>query len=135
MEIRQIFLLLSQKGIDNVNLEMLPDSERKDIYEKYAELFREERGKTATYIILRAYSFTKNLNKIKERLISEIHYSTNEKRFKYCHYCSLLLKDQAMASFYYQFIEDAIDKNVDYTEFYESLRPSLHSLDDGNNKI
>lgn len=125
MEERQIFLLLSQKGIDNVNLDMLPFEQRKSIYEKYGDVFRDEKGRAATYIAVKSFAKAKNFDKIKERLINEIEYSGKEKRFKYCYYCSLLLNNNEMASFFEQFVNECNDKDTDYSDFYFNLKKEI----------
>ena len=128
MEERQIFLLLSQKGIDNVNLDMLPFEQRKNIYEKYGDFFKDEKGRAATYISVKSFSKAKNFDKIKERLIDEIEHAGVEKRFKYCYYCSLLLNNNEMASFFEQFINECHDKDTDYSDFYFNLKKELDSI-------
>ncbi|MBI2670673.1 hypothetical protein HYX18_01690 [Candidatus Woesearchaeota archaeon] len=135
MDLNQIFLLLSKKGIDNVNLDMLLFEQRKEIYEKYADLFKEKKGRTPTYIVVKAYVKAKNLEKIKERLINELESSAIEKKFKYCYYCSLLLNNNEMASFFEQFILECADRNTDYNDFYFELKKEIETISNGNNKI
>ena len=128
MDINQIFILLSQKGIENVNLEMLPFEQRKEVYEKYAELFKDESGKDATYITIKAYSKAKNFIKIKERLVNELYKAAEDKKYKYCYYCALLLNDDALTSFFEQFIDNCIDKDIKYEDFYYGLKKEMVGL-------
>src|SRR3989344_4704410 len=114
MDLKQIFLLLSQKGIDNVNLEMMPFDQRKDIYEKYAEMFNDHTGVDAAYIVVKSYAKAKNLKKAKERLLNEMELAAMDKKYKYCYFCALLLDNNEMASFFVQFIAECLDKDVDY---------------------
>lgn len=132
MDLKNIFLLLSQKGIDNVNLEMLPSEQKKEIYEGYAELFKDEYGKNITILIVKAYTKAKNLEKIKERLKKELDRASSEKYYKYCYYCCLLSKDEQMTKFFEQFINDGKDYDINYTKFYEELKKEINTLENGN---
>jgi hypothetical protein len=135
MDLKNIFVLISQKGIDNVNLDMLPPEKRKEIYEQYGDVFKDEKGRDASYIAVKSYVRANNLDKAKERLISEIDYAARERRFKYCYYCSLLLENNEMASYFEQFINEAPDHTIDYTNFYFEIKKEMDKVKDGNNKV
>jgi len=135
MDPKPIFTLLSQKGIDNVNLDMLPEDQKKEIYEKYGDFFTDEKGKSASYIAIKAYARAKNINKVRERLINEIDYAARDKRFKYCYYCSLLLDNNEMAAYFEQFIQDCPDNSIDYSDFYFGIKKELENIQNGPSKI
>ncbi len=129
-DFKEMFRLLSNKGIDNVNLEMLPFDQKKEIYEKYAELFVNEKGKDATYIVVKAYYKANNFNKAKERLVNELKESVKEKKFKYSYYLALLLKDDEMIKFLEQFKDDGVDKNINFDHFYTELKSETEAKHD-----
>ena len=82
MDLNQIFLLLSQKGIDNVNLDMFDLEKKKEIYEKYADMFNDHNGVDATYIAVNDYAKAKNLFKDKERLVYDMDLAAKDKNYK-----------------------------------------------------
>ncbi len=129
-DFKEMFRLLSNKGIDNVNLEMLPFDQKKQIYEKYAELFVNEKGKDATYIVVKAYSKANNKNKVQERLVNELKENVKEKKFKYSYYLALLLKDDEMIKFLEQFKDDGVDKSINFDYFYTELKAEMEAKHD-----
>ena len=135
MDLKPIFTLISQKGIDNVNLDMLPLEKRKEIYEQYGDIFKDEKGSESSYIAIKSYVRASNMYKAKERLISEIDYAAKERRFKYCYFCSLLLENNDMASYFEQFVHESPDYNIDYNNFYFGIKKEMDKMKDGNNKV
>lgn len=136
MDLRPLFLLLSQKGIDNVNLEMLPFEKRKEIYESYGDIFKDQKGKETSYIALKAYLKSNSLEKFKQKIISEIDYGARNKNLKYCYYCAMLLDNNEMASYFEQFITECPDKDSDYNRFYFGLKEELDKIKNGTyNKV
>jgi len=129
-DFKEMFRLLSNKGIDNVNLEMLPFDQKKEIYEKYAELFINEKGKDATYVVVKAYSKANNKNKVQERLVNELKENVKEKKFKYSYYLALLLKDDEMIKFLEQFKDDGVDKTINFDHFYSELKAEMEAKHD-----
>ncbi len=128
MDLDQVFLLLSQKGIDNVNLDMFDLEKKKEIYEKYAYMFNDHNGVDATYIVVKSYAKAKNLTKAKERLLNEMDLGAKDKKYKYCYFCALLLNNNEMASFFEQFIAECLDKDVDYNNFYFELKKEIELI-------
>lgn len=120
--IKVIHSMFSQRGVDNVDLSMFEQDQKKEIYESYADLFDSYLGPPFLSITLKAYHKAGAFLKIKDRLTREAQKALSDEFFSYALMCYKLLDDKPMVKFIEEnHSHDGKDFKVDYTSLYNEL--------------
>lgn len=117
---RLAFKIISEKGIDNVDLSMF-GIKAKEIFEKYGDKFIDQEGAISTVIAVKSFIKAEAFEKAKFKLLKEGCRAIKEKEYNCALLCYMLLGDDAMISFLLSNKLEAKDPGVDYEELYEKM--------------
>ena len=117
-----IHKMFSERGIDNVDLSMFDQEQKRDIYENYADMFESYLGPPFLSITVKAYHKAGAFLKIKQRLTREAQKALGDEFFSYSLVCYKLLDDKPMIKFLEEnHTNDGKDFKIDYSKLYNEL--------------
>lgn len=117
-----IHKMFSERGIENVDLSMFDQNQKREIYETYADKFDAYLGPPFLSITIKAYHNAGAFLKIKERLTKEAQKALSDEFFAYALLCYKLLDDKPMIKFIEEnHASDGKDFKVDYSSLYNDL--------------
>lgn len=117
-----IHKMFSERGIDNVDLTMFDETQKREIYEGYADMFEAHLGPPFLSITLKAYHKAGAFLKLKQRLTKEAQKALSDEFFSYSLVCYKLLDDKPMIKFLEEnHAKDGKDFKVDYSKLYNEL--------------
>lgn len=102
-QLRRLHNLMRDKGINNVNVSMFSEQQRKLIYEGYAEQFLAYNGLGFMVNCVISYALANNLNMVNEKLKQELDYALKQYDYDYALLCARLMNDNSMIEFLKQY--------------------------------
>ena len=90
---------MKEKGVNNVNISMFNEQQRKMVYEGYGEQFLVYNGLWFMLNAIVSYSLAKNIGMVEKKLNQELEYAIHAQDYDYALLCARLLQDKAMEEF------------------------------------
>jgi len=102
-KLKMMHTLMREKGVNNVDLTMFSELQRKRIYETYGEQFLMFDGLGYMVNCVIAYALAKNIEMVNKKLKKELDYALKQYDYDYASLCAKLLQDNEMIEFLKQY--------------------------------
>jgi len=102
-QLRKLHNLMRDKGVNNVNISMFSEEQRKLVYESYAEQFLGFNGLFFMSNCVVSYALANNLDMVNKKLKQEVEYALKQYDYDYALLCAKLLDDQKIVEFLKQY--------------------------------
>ncbi len=98
-KLRILHNLMKEKGVNNVDIGMFDEKQKRKIYESYGEQFLSFNGMGYMVNCVIPYALAKNVHMVNEKLHKELEYALQAQDYDYALLCAKLLDDQGMIEF------------------------------------
>lgn len=110
-KLKMLHTLMREKGVNNVNISMFSEQQRKIVYESYAEQYFMFNGLGFMVNCVISYALAKNIEMVNKKLKQELDYALKQYDYDYALLCAKLLQDEKMIEFLKQYnITNKYDK-------------------------